>query len=244
MKAIIVAGGRGERLRPLTNKIPKAMILISGKPILEYTIELMKKNGISELVIALCYLPKAIVDYFGDGSKFGVKIKYIYEDPKLPMGTAGAILPARRFIHETFLVTYADILTKLPVKHMIKFHKHSHGFATINAYQHKGVNFKSLISFNQDNLLTEFKEFESEQYLKDRNCWSNGSFYIFEPEIFDSIPYKKGSDFARDIFPNLIKENKKIYIYSSSEYFLDIGTKKSLIQLEKDLKNDPSILDD
>lgn len=233
MKAIIIAGGKGERLRPLTDKLPKPMIKIGGKPILEHVIGLLKKNGISDLVISLCFLPQLISDYFEDGSRFDVKITYIYEDPKNPSGTSGSILASKSFIFDDFIVTYADIIRDLDIKKMIKFHKNSKSFSTINVYKHIGENFKSSLKFNNNFRLTEFTEHESKRNLNSKNQWSNGSFYIFKKGIFDFIPKNKKSDFSKDIFPKLLRLNKKISVYPSSDYFLDIGTKESLKKARK-----------
>ena len=98
MKAIIIAGGRGERLRPLTDNIPKPLVEVNGKPILLHTLELLKSHGITEFIIALCYLPERVVSYFGDGSKFGVHITYTYEDQLKPLGNAGAITLSQKYI--------------------------------------------------------------------------------------------------------------------------------------------------
>ncbi|MBI2596925.1 NDP-sugar synthase [Candidatus Daviesbacteria bacterium] len=236
MKAIIVAGGKGERLKPLTNNLPKPMVKINGRPILEYIVTLFKKNGISDFIFALCYLPQSIIEYFGDGDRFGIKIKYTFENPNFPLGTAGAILRAKKLITDTFVVTYADIIRELSIKEIISFHKMSKNLATINTYKHLGDNYKSSIEFNKDNYITSFQEFQTEQKLEKGFNWSNGSFYIFEPEIFDYIPHNKKSDFSKDIFPKLLRLKKKILIYPTSGYFLDVGTKENLKKLKDDLK--------
>ncbi len=244
MKVIIIAGGRGERLKPLTNILPKPMVRIGNKPILEHVINLFKRNGVSDFIIALCYMPDPIINYFGDGSKFGIKITYTFEEPNLPLGTSGGILPAKELIEETFIVTYADILRNLRIKEMIKLHTKSKGIATINIYKHTGGNFKSALKFSKNNLLTEFKELKKSQNAETGFHWSNGSLYIFEPEIFKYIPKNRKSDFSKDIFPKLLKLNKKISVFPSSDYFLDIGTKENLEKLNKDVRFSPSILDD
>lgn len=228
MKAIIVAGGRGERLKPLTDNVPKPMIEVGGKPLLEHTIELLKKNGVTDIVLALCYMPENIKNYFKDGSEFGVNIEYTYENPQTPLGTAGAILPSKKLISETFIVTYADILRELDVTKMIQFHKKTKSLATINVYKHTGNNFKSSIKFDKSNTLTKFKELKKSETLKNGFNWSNGSFYIFEPEIFKYIPKNKPADFARDVFPILLSDNKKISVFPSEGHLLDIGTKENL----------------
>src|SRR3990167_3201210 len=113
MKMIIVAGGKGTRLRPLTNEIPKPMINIQGKPILEHILLHARQYGIAEFIFSLCYLPNIITEYFGTGEKWNVKIDYIYEDQNMPKGSAGGIVDAKKYINDTFIVTYADILRDL-----------------------------------------------------------------------------------------------------------------------------------
>jgi mannose-1-phosphate guanylyltransferase/phosphomannomutase len=133
--AIIVAGGQGTRLRPLTDTKPKPMVEVAGKPILEHTLNLFKKHGVTDFIFALCYLPQVIIDYFGDGSRFGVSIKYTFEDPNQPLGTAGAILASQGEISSTFIVTYADVLRDLDVKGMINQHLQSGSVATLKTTQ-------------------------------------------------------------------------------------------------------------
>lgn len=237
MKAVIVAGGRGERLKPLTDKVPKPMIKVGEKPILEHVIDLLKKNNIKDLIIALCYLPEVITSYFEDGSKFGVNITYTYEDPLMPLGTAGAILPTKAFIDSTFIVTYADIIRDLDVSAMIKHHQEKKSFMTMNIYQHRGSNYKSRIKFNKEKILTKFIELPSSKTLKKGSVWSNGSFYIFEPKVFDFITQNQKSDFAKDIFPKLLSSGKKIYVYPSDGYFIDIGSPEKLKEARLYFKN-------
>ena len=228
IKAIIVAGGRGERLRPLTDSVPKPMIEVNGKPILEHTLDLLKNQGITDYIFALCYLPEVITGYFGNGSKWGVNIAYTFEDPATPLGTAGAIVPAREYIDGTFIVTYADILRDLEVRRMINQHLEKRSLATLNVYQHKGVNFKSSIEFGDDSKLLKFTELPQSIVLEKGSVWSNGSFYIFEPGIFDFIPENEKVDFSRDVFPQLISSGKPIHVYPSAGYFIDIGTPENL----------------
>lgn len=230
MKAIIVAGGRGERLRPLTDKIPKPMVQVDGKPILEHVLELLIGNGIKEFIFALCYLPKTITGYFGDGSKWGVNIRYTYESPNNPLGTAGGISPGKKYTDDTFIITYADILRKLDVKEMIRFHKAKKGFATLNIYKRYGPDPKSMILFDQDSRIVEFKERPKPEELTGDFVWANGSFYIFEPQIFDYLPGDQKLDFGKDIFPKLLADGKLLYGFQTDDYFVDIG---NLEKLEK-----------
>ena len=228
MKAIIVAGGRGERLRPITDQIPKPMVEVYGKPILLHIINLFKKHGISKFIITLCYLPEVITNYFGDGSKFGVNIKYTYEDSDNPLGTAGAISLAKDFISEEFIVTYADILRDLNISKMISQHKKTKAFATLNVYKRESKDAKSKITIDHKNQIIKFIERPSIDELKEDYIWVNGSFYIFEPGIFDFIPENEKVDFGSDIFPNLIKAKKSIFAFPTKNYFIDIGDLKKL----------------
>ncbi len=228
MKAVILAGGKGKRLRPLTNKVPKPMIIVGGKPILLHIIELLKKNGISEYILALCYLPNAIIDFFGDGAKYRVNIKYTFEDPNNPMGTAGAILASENFIDETFIVTYGDILRDLDVVDMVSFHNKNKSFATLNVYKRESKGAKSKILIEDKKRITQFIERPTDSNLKDNYVWVNGSFYILEPEIFEYIPKKQQSDFGRDVFPLSLSKGKRLFAYPSNNYFLDIGDIKKL----------------
>lgn len=236
MKAIIVAGGRGERLKPITDNIPKPMIEVDGKPIILNIIELLKKNGVKDIIIALCFLPEVITNFFGDGKKFGVNIEYIYEDSKKPLGTAGAISLARDLIDDTFIVTYADILRDLDIKKMIAFHKKNKSFATINVYKRKSGNAKSLVVIDKKKMTVKFIERPKLSDLIDEYIWVNGSFYIFEKEIFGFIPNNKKLDFGLDIFPKLLKLKKEIVAYPTEGYFVDIGNLKKLELARKTFK--------
>ncbi len=231
MKAIIAAGGKGERLHPLTDTLPKPMIEVAGKPIIEHIINLFKKNGIADFVITLCYLPEKITDYFGNGRKFGVNIEYIYEKVDFPLGTASNISSAKSLIGSTFIVTYGDILRDLNIADMIKFHKAQNSFTTLNIYKRFGENPKSMITFDQDKKIINFIErpvFPVHKQTSDNFVWANGSFYIFEPGVFDFIPENAFTDFGRDVFPKLLREQKNLYAFSTEGLFIDIGNMEKL----------------
>lgn len=231
MKVVILAGGRGERLQPLTNKLPKPMIEVAGKPILEHIINLFKKNNIREFIITLCYLPDKINSYFKDGSSFGVKINYVIEDKNKPLGTAGGVGLAKKFIKDTFVVTSGDILRELDIKTMINYHKKKKTFATLNVYKRFGPNPKSMVIFDKNRKIIRFIE---RPKLHDKNfVWANGSFYIFEPEIFNFIPENKPSDFGKDIFPKLLASNKSIFAFPTNDYFTDLGNLEKLERARK-----------
>ncbi len=229
MQAIIVAGGRGERLRPITNTIPKPMVSVAGKPILIHTLDVLRNAGITDYIFALCYLPHVITDYFGDGSKFGVTIRYTFEDPASPLGTAGAIKESEKYIDsDDVIVTYADIIRELDVKEMISFHKEKKAFGTLNVYKRFGKDPKSMVLFDREKKIEEFVERPSQELIQEDFVWSNGSFYIFKKEVFSFIPSDKAYDFGKHVFPELLEQKKLLFAFPSEGFFIDIGTKEKL----------------
>jgi NDP-sugar pyrophosphorylase family protein len=239
MIAIILAGGFGERLKPLTNKIPKPMAEVGGKPVLLHILNLLKNHGIKDFIFALCYLPEKIVSYFGDGSKFGVNISYTYENPNKPLSTAGAITLSKNIIKEKFIVTAADILDRnLDVADMINQHEKTKALGTLNVYRHPSNDTKSLVEFDENNKISKFIERPSEEIMKEEFVWSNGSFYILEPEIFDWIESNEKSDFGKDIFPKLLKAGKPIYAYPTKDHLTDIGYPETLEKAQKKSEKD------
>ena len=133
MKAIILSAGKGERLRPLTNDLPKVMLPIANKPILQYHIEQLKKVGITNIAINLHHSPEKIKSYFGDGAKLGIHLTYSYE-PEL-LGTSGAVKKLNEFFNETFIVVYGDIVSEFNLKELIEFHKQKKGKVTITVHK-------------------------------------------------------------------------------------------------------------
>jgi len=222
-KAIIVAGGRGKRLRPMTDFIPKPMVTIAGKPVLEHIINHLKNFGITDFIITICYLPKVITEYFGDGSRFGIHITYLFEDEKKPLGTAGAVKNAQKYLDDTFILTSGDTLRTLDIKKMYAQHIKHNAFVTMNVYKRYGVNPKSMILFDDDFRVSKFVERPSKKEQTADFVWANGFFFIFEPNIFSYIPKNVPSDFGKDILPRLINEKKKVFAFPTDEYFVDIG---------------------
>lgn len=233
-KIIIVAGGKGERLKPITNSIAKPMVTVGGKPVLEHNLDLFKKFGFKNFILALCYLPETIEDYFGDGKKFGVNIEYTYENPETPLGTAGAITLAKDKINSTFIVTYGDSLRVVDLEKMWQQHKETTAFATLYTYKRFGENPKSMIKFDQSNRILEFKERPTPEEITEDFVWANGALYIFEPEIFSYIKVNDQVDFGKDVFPNLLTEKRKVFAFPIGSYFIDIGNKNNLDKAKQD----------
>lgn len=212
MKTFILAGGEGTRLRPYTYNTPKPMLMVGGKPILQYVINNLKRAGLKDLVITCGYKHEQISDYFGDGSKCGVKIEYCVEKEKL--NTAGSILPCRSKISETFAVVMGDHLTNIDMAEMIKSHKKSGAMATIALY-HSSLPLEYGVAKTEAGTVTGFTEKPLLAHLY------NTAIYVFEPEILDYI--KEREDFAKDVFPRLLKAKKKINAYAFNDVWFDIG---------------------
>lgn len=235
-KVIIVAGGKGERLRPITDTISKPMVKVGDKPVLEHNVELFKKYGFNKFIFAVCYLPKTISDYFEDGKKFGAEIDYTYENPEVPLGTAGAITLAKDKINSTFIVTYGDSLRVVNVEKMWQFHKEKGAFATICIYKRFGADPKSMIKFDSEGRILEFKERPTLDEINGDFVWANAALYIFEPEIYTYIKEGEMVDFGKDVFPKLLADGKKVYSFPMEGYFIDIGNKEKLDKANSDFE--------
>ena len=235
MQAVILAGGKGERLRPTTNTLPKPMIQINGKPLLLYIIDDLKKYGIKDIIITVCYRADIIKNYFGNGENFDVNISYTTEQEDNPLGTAGALALLKGKIKSTFIVSAGDILQKLNIQDVLSFHKKRGGLITICVYKNINPNPKSIITFNKARRILQFVE---RPEIKPKNTvWSNASFYIFEPAIFSFIPKSGKIDFGKDIFPRLAKAQQPIYAYLQNNYFLDVGDIEKVKQANEDILN-------
>jgi len=227
MKAIILAGGEGTRLRPYTYEKPKPMLPVGdeGKPILYYVIENLKRAGITEFVITAGYKYEKIVEYFGDGSRFGVRIEYSIEKEKL--NTAGSLLPLRNKLNETFVVAMGDHITNINIREMIESHKKSRCIATIALLKGK-IPIEYGVAEVKNNRIVEFQEKPAIEKLY------NTAIYVFEPGIFDYI--KEKEDFAKDVFPRLLKMKREINAYVFEGLWHDVGRVVDYERLNKELK--------
>jgi len=226
MKAIILCAGKGERLKPLTDKLPKPMIPIAGKSPLEYLILLCKKHGINEIAINTSYFPEKIKEYFGNGIKLGVKIRYSFESELL--GTSGALNNFRDFLQDDkFFVIYGDALTDIDLNKMMEYHKQKKGIVTLALRKkQKSKKPESMIILDDDLKVNKFIEKPSDE-LFNKLCkdfyFSNSGIYLCEPEILNFIP-EGFSDFAYNLFPKLIEQGKSIFGFMMDEYyFREIG---------------------
>jgi len=225
MKALILAAGKGTRLKELTKEIPKVMLDVGGKPCLRYNIELLKKHGITEIAINTHVFPEQIKNYFGDGSKFGVKIKYSYEP--IILGTSGALNNFREIFDDTFIVVYGDVIHQTNLAEMIKLHKQKRAFATL-ALDDRDSTGKGVVLLDKEFKVLKFVEKPEERIP---GTLINSGIYILEPEILENIP-EGFSDFGKDIFPRLLESGKKMYGFKT-EKVIDIGTLEVLEMARK-----------
>lgn len=214
LKAIILCGGEGTRLRPYTYSLPKPMLPLGGKPLLEYIIAHLKESGITDIVLSVGYLREKIMNHFGDGKKFGVKIDYFIEDEAL--GTAGCMYPQKSKLKGTFLVLMGDQVTDIDIKKMLDSHKKSGATATIAAKTIQTPIEYGVIEASAKGQISGFKEKPVLENL------INTGIYVLEPEVLEFIRPKE--DFAKNVFPRLLEAGKRLHAYKmEKEYWLDIG---------------------
>jgi len=218
MKAVILAGGLGKRLRPLTNNKPKPMMPLGGKPILVHVINWVKKNGMKEIVLCVSYLHKTIEDYFGDGKKFGVKIEYATSSK--PLATAGQLKTAEKFIDDTFVCVYGDTLLNFNLKNMIKQHKEKKSFITMSLYEYKTNIRYGVINTKNNGRISGWNEKPEIKVKVNMGC------YVMERDILSFIPKNKpyGMD---DVIKKAISKRKKVNSILTKKRFIDIGDKET-----------------
>lgn len=231
MKAIIMAGGEGSRLRPLTCTRPKPMVPVANKPIMEHIVELLKEHGFNEIGVTLQYLPQEIQDYFGDGAEFGVNMQYFLEET--PLGTAGSVKNATNFLDETFLVISGDALTDIDLTKAISFHKEKKSLATIVLTKVNGPLEYGVVITDSDGRVKRFLEKPSWGEVFSDTV--NTGIYILEPEVLDYIPFGQMFDFSKDVFPALLEDYKALYGYVAGGYWCDIGNLQQYLDAHKDV---------
>lgn len=220
MKAVIMAGGFGTRLRPLTCNTPKPMVPMMNKPMMHHIVTLLKNHGITDLISTLFYSPEAVTTYFGDGEQFGVKMAYVKADADY--GTAGSVRNATKGMNERIMVISGDVLTDFNLTDAIKFHESRKSAATIVLTHAKNPLQFGVVITRDDGRITRFLEKPSWGEVFSDTI--NTGIYIFEPEVLELIPYREGDfDFSKDLFPLLLKQNAGLFGYIADGYWRDIG---------------------
>jgi mannose-1-phosphate guanylyltransferase len=226
MKAIILAGGLGTRLQPYTFFIPKPMLPLGNKPLLEHIIEWLKNddNNFDDIIICVSYLHRTIEDYFEDGSRFGISIEYARSDR--PLATAGQLLTAKRFIDDTFVCVYGDSIYEFPLTEMINEHDRLGAFISMALLSYKTRLKYGFIDVNGNNRVTAWDEKPEIKGLINVGC------YVMEPEFIDLIPASNGYGMD-DAVRKALDMKKVVNGYKIESGFIDIGDKKSYLQTYK-----------
>lgn len=220
MRAVLMAGGSGTRLRPLTCDFPKPMVPILNRPIAEHIINLLKRHQITEVIATLHYLPDVMRDYFQDGSDFGVQMTYAVEEDQ-PLGTAGCVKNIAELLDETFLVISGDSITDFDLSAAIEFHKQQKSKATIVLTRVPNpIEFGVVITDKEHRIRRFLEKPSSSEIFSDT---VNTGTYILEPEVLDYLPENQESDFSKELFPLLLEKGEPIYGYIASGYWCDVG---------------------
>ena len=231
MKAVIMAGGFGTRIQPLTSSIPKPMIPLFNRPIMLHIVELLKKHDITDLVMLLYHQPFVIKNFFRDGADFGVKITYV--TPLQDLGTAGAVKAAEKYLDERFLVISGDLLTDFNLKKVIDFHVDNNAKATITLTSVKDPLQFGVVITDKDKRITQFLEKPGwGEVISDT---INTGIYVLEPEILAAIPDGENFDFSQDLFPAMLRDNDALFGFPAKGYWRDIGNTDSYREAYHDI---------
>lgn len=234
MTAVILVGGEGTRLRPLTLHCPKNVVPVVGRPFLHLPLELLKKHGIRDVVLCIGYLPERIREAVGDGRKLGMRVRYAIE--RIPLGTGGAIRNARKYLDGAAVVVNGDVLTDLDLTAVLKQHKARGAKATVVLTQVEDPSAYGLVEIAPDDRVLRFLEKPSPDELKDLALNTvNAGTYVLDPAVIEMIPPGVNYSLERGLFPSLLQQNVPFYAHVSSAYWLDIGTPEKYRQAHIDI---------
>jgi len=231
VKAVIMAGGEGTRLRPLTSNVPKPLLPLVNKPMMEHIVELLRQHGIEDIVVTLAFMANSIRNYFGDGSEFGVNMVYATEES--PLGTAGSVRNAMEHLSERFVVISGDVLTDIDLSRIIADHERNAALATIGlAHVENPLEFGIVIT-REDGRIERFLEKPTwGQVFSDT---INTGIFVLEPEIFDDIEPDRPVDFSGEVFPKLLADDKALFGAVVDGYWEDVGTLDAYVRAHKDI---------
>ncbi|MBX6371651.1 MAG: mannose-1-phosphate guanyltransferase [Acidothermus sp.] len=234
MRAVVMAGGEGTRLRPITAYQPKPLLPVVNRPIMEHVLRLLKKHGLTETVVTVQFLASLIRNYFGDGDELGMRLQYATEEK--PLGTAGSVKNAEAELRDhRFLVISGDALTDIDLTAMVEFHRKNQALVT--------VALKSVPNPLEFGVVIAADDGRIERFLE-KPTWGqvfsdtvNTGIYVMEPEIFDYVPADEPVDWAHDVFPTLLAKGAPLYGYVTDAYWEDVGTLESLLKVQADVLN-------
>jgi mannose-1-phosphate guanylyltransferase len=231
MKAVILVGGEGTRLRPLTCNTTKAMVPLLNMPFLEYMLRYLKGHGIKDVILAMSYLPDRIQAQLGDGSKLGVSLSYVIEEE--PLGTGGAIKNVEAGLTEPFFVLNGDVLTGIDLTAMMSRHRQVKPRVSIDLTPVDNPTIYGVVETDRNDMVMRFVEKPAPDEISTNMI--NAGIYIIEPEVLGYIPPATPSMVERQLFPQLLKKGEPILAYPSDSYWLDIGTPEKYLKAHHDL---------
>jgi mannose-1-phosphate guanylyltransferase/phosphomannomutase len=230
VKAVIMAGGEGSRLRPLTSNQPKPMAPLVNRPMMEHIVNLLRRHGFEDIVVTVAYMSSSIQTYFGDGSEFGVRMQYAVEEE--PMGTAGSVRNAQAQLDERFLTISGDVLTDVDLSAIVDFHEKRGALATIGLCAVENPLEYGIVISRDDGSIERFLEKPTwGQVFSDT---INTGIYVLEPEVFDYIPAGQSVDFSGEVFPAILEDDKPLFGAVVDGYWEDVGTLEAYVRAHKD----------
>lgn len=230
MKAVILAGGEGVRLRPLTCERPKPMVPVADRPVLEHIVRLLVQHGIREIGVTLQYLPGEIQQFLGDGSAFGARISYFYEE--VPLGTAGGVRQCGSFLDEPFVVMSGDALTDVNLTEILRVHEERGAEASIVLARVSQPVEYGVVLLSPDGRISGFREKPS--WGEVTNNLVNTGIYVLSPSVMELCPLGQKMDFAKDLFPRLLEEGRAFYGMETLAYWCDIGDPRAYLRANRD----------
>ena len=228
MKALILAGGLGTRLRPIVGNRPKSMAQIGGQPFLAYQLDLLRRQGFTEVILCTGHMSQAIEEYFGDGGDFGVRITYSLEEK--PLGTAGAIKNAAHLVDSAFLVLNGDTYVQGDLWDLICFHRDKGALATIGLSRVGDPSRSGLVQVDRAGRVVRFME---KSALQGDDSTISAGVYVFEPEVLDFIPADGNVSLELEVFPHLVEVEAPLYGCILSGSFVDIGTPEGYRRMQE-----------
>lgn len=231
MKGLILAGGKGTRLRPLTLNVPKPIVPVANRPFLLYQLDLMKSAGIGEIILSLSYQPRKIEDLLKDGADFDLLVRYAVESA--PLGTAGAFRNADAWIDGPTVVFNGDVLTSLDLPSVIETHRRTGSVATLVLTEVEDPTAYGLVECDESGRIRRFLEKPGMDEVTCRTI--NAGVYVLEPEVLEHVPRGQPYSFERELFPSLLRADKPMYGVVSDQYWIDIGTPSKYLEVHRDI---------
>ncbi|MEZ5167999.1 MAG: NDP-sugar synthase [Acidimicrobiales bacterium] len=231
MKAVIMAGGEGTRLRPLTSNVPKPMMPLANRPMMAHLLDLLKRHGFDEIVVTVSFMANQIRNWFGDGSEFGVRMVYATEES--PLGTAGSVRNAMEELTEPFLVISGDVLTDIDLTGIVESHRRHRAMATIGLIRVDNPLEFGIVITRDDGSVERFLEKPGwGQVFSDT---INSGIFVLEPAIFDHIEPGRPVDFSSEVFPALLADGQRLFGAVADGYWEDVGNLESYVGAHADI---------